>query len=273
MGNEIKTISILGYGWLGAPLAQHLLSKGYHIKASTTSESKMQSIAEAGIEPYLLSLDPRLSVNDFGFFQSDLLIINFPPRRRPDIVPFHTEQIRSIIQPIVEYSISNILYISSTSVYPSVQRIVTEDDILPAEKGSGQALQIAEELLMSLPGQQTTVLRLAGLVGDDRVPGRFLAGKTDVENADAPVNLIHRDDCIGVISSVIERKAFGQLFNVCMDEHPTRRQFYEAAAIKAGLNLPQFGSQSGCKFKIVDSSKLKRMLGYQMRYTNPMDIL
>lgn len=273
MANDIKTISIIGYGWLGGPLALHLLAQGYQIKASTTTESKLHEISAAGIKPFLLSLDPDLVCKDDDIFNTDLLIINFPPRRRADIVTHHTAQIQSIIQPIIEYSIPKVLYISSTSVYPSVQRIVTEDDILPAEKGSGQALQIAEQLLMSLPGQQTTVLRLAGLVGGDRLPGRFLAGKTDVDNADAPVNLIHRDDCIGVITNIIDRQMFGQIFNVCMDEHPTRRQFYEVAAKKAGLPMPLFGTQTDCKYKIVDSSKLKTMLGYQMRYTNPMDIL
>lgn len=273
MANDIKTISIIGYGWLGAPLAQNLHAQGYQIKASTTTASKLERIADAGIKPFLLSLEPHLVCSDDDIFHTDLLIINFPPRRRADIVQYHTEQMRSLVQAIIEHSIPNVLYISSTSVYPSVQRVVTEDDRLPAEKGSGQALQIAEDMLMSLQDQQTTVLRMAGLVGDDRLPGRFLAGKTDVDNADAPVNLIHRDDCIGVISSIIEKKIFGQVFNVCMDEHPTRRAFYEAAAKKAGLPVPHFLPQGQCKYKIIDSSKLKTMLGYKMRYTNPMDIL
>lgn len=33
-----KTISILGCGWLGLPLGQHLVQQGYHIKGSLLLE-------------------------------------------------------------------------------------------------------------------------------------------------------------------------------------------------------------------------------------------
>lgn len=273
MNKHINTISILGYGWLGAPLAQELSAQGYSIKASTTTAEKLGSIRQAGLQPYKLSLSPDLECDAPDFFDTDLLIINFPPKRRPDIIDFHTAQIQNLITAILRHNIPNIIYISSTSVYPSLQNTVTEDDTTPPDKDSGKALRIAEELLAALPNQKTTFIRFAGLVGGDRLPGRFLAGKTDIPDAQSPVNLIHRDDCIGIISTVIEQNVFGEIFNACMDEHPTRKEFYEAAAAKAGLPLPLFAPQTQLSYKIIDSSKLKKMTGYQMRYTNPMDIL
>ncbi len=273
MNKDIKTISILGFGWLGEPLARKLADYGYSVKASTTTPAKLDSIRDAGLQAYLLSLSPALECPDLEFFLTDLFIINFPPRRRTDIIDFHTAQIVSLIKVIVEYKIPKVLFVSSTSVYPSTQGVVTEDEHLVPDKDSGKALRIAEELLMALPEQKTTVLRFAGLIGGDRIPGRFLAGKSDIENGNAPVNLIHRDDCIGIISQIVEEGVFGEIFNACMDEHPTRKEFYEAAARKAGLPLPRFLPQTDCKFKIIDSSKLKSMLAYQMRYANPMDIL
>jgi 3-hydroxyisobutyrate dehydrogenase-like beta-hydroxyacid dehydrogenase len=37
MDIENKSISILGCGWLGVPLAKHLIQKGFSVKGSVTS--------------------------------------------------------------------------------------------------------------------------------------------------------------------------------------------------------------------------------------------
>ncbi|WP_321539617.1 NAD(P)-binding domain-containing protein [Flavobacterium piscinae] len=48
----MKQISILGCGWLGMPLAKHLLQKGYSIKGSTTTETKLELLQNEGITPF-----------------------------------------------------------------------------------------------------------------------------------------------------------------------------------------------------------------------------
>jgi nucleoside-diphosphate-sugar epimerase len=52
---------------------------------------------------------------------------------------------------------------------------------------------------------KTTILRFGGLIGEDRNPIRFLAGRENLENPDAPINLIHQTDCIGIILRIIEK--------------------------------------------------------------------
>ena len=52
----------------------------------------------------------------------------------------------------------------------------------------------------------TTVIRFGGLIGYDRMPGKFLTGKKDLPNGDAPVNLIHRDDCVQIIYQIIKNE-------------------------------------------------------------------
>ena len=37
-----ETITILGCGWLGLPLAQTLVKEGYSVKGSTTTEDKLE---------------------------------------------------------------------------------------------------------------------------------------------------------------------------------------------------------------------------------------
>ena len=53
----MKTISLLGCGKLGFPLALDLLETGYHIKGSTTTPSKIEKLEQSGITPYLLNIE------------------------------------------------------------------------------------------------------------------------------------------------------------------------------------------------------------------------
>ncbi|MFB6305982.1 MAG: SDR family NAD(P)-dependent oxidoreductase, partial [Flavobacteriales bacterium] len=71
---------------------------------------------------------------------------------------------------------------SSTSVYPALNRTIRENDAKAPEKESGKALLNAEQLLNQETQWQTTVLRFCGLIGHNRHPGRFLTGKKSLSN-------------------------------------------------------------------------------------------
>ncbi|WP_207531684.1 SDR family oxidoreductase [Desertivirga arenae] len=268
------TISLLGCGWLGLPLGAFLVEKGYKIKGSVTDPMKFESLRRAGIDPFRVALTPELEADHPSmFFNCDVLIVNFPPRRREDIEEYHPEQIRNLIKAIREHGIRKVLFVSSTSVYPDINREVFEADELEPVKGSGRALKIAEDLLQQQKDFETTVLRFAGLVGPERLPGRFLAGKKDVPNGTSPVNLIHREDCIEIIYQIIKQEAWGELFNACSDIHPTRADFYSLAALTIGLAPPQFAVNPQTSFKIINSNKLKQRLGYVFKFPDPMTML
>lgn len=267
----MKTVSILGCGWLGLPLAEYLLGKGYGVKGSTRTPETLGILEATGIEAYYLSLDPELSGGDGvdRFFESGVLVVNFPPERREDIVDFHTSQIRSLIARIEESPIKKVVFVSSTSVYPELGREVFEDEESPPEKASGKALVIAERLLLDNPEFQTTVIRFGGLIGYDRKPGRFISGRKGLTGGDSPVNLIHRDDCILIIERIVEKGIYGEIFNACADLHPRRRDYYTAQALKIGVPPPVFQDGGEAGFKIVRSDKLKRLLEYEFKYPDP----
>ncbi len=46
-----QTVSILGCGWLGLPLAKALIKKGFIVKGSTTAEEHLEQLRTEGIEP------------------------------------------------------------------------------------------------------------------------------------------------------------------------------------------------------------------------------
>jgi nucleoside-diphosphate-sugar epimerase len=265
----METISILGCGWLGLPLADYLIEKGYKLKGSTRTRSELAVIKSHGIEPFYLVLDPDLRGDNIDeFFNCDVLVVNFPPERRDDIAEYHPAQIRSLIARIESSPVKKTLFVSSTSVYPDLGREVSEDDNAPPEKPSGIALLEAERLFRHSSRFETTIIRFGGLIGYDRMPGRFLAGRKGITGGNAPVNLIHRDDCLGIIHRIIERSVWGETFNACADEHPLRKEYYTAQALKLGLDPPGF-EDGGGGFKIIRSDKLKKRLEYRFKYPDP----
>jgi hypothetical protein len=52
----------------------------------------------------------------------------------------------------------------------------------------------------------------------------FLAGRENLENPDAPINLIHQTDC-GIILRIIE-KILGETYNATAQTHPSRETYY-----------------------------------------------
>ncbi|MFQ5568900.1 MAG: SDR family oxidoreductase [Rhodothermales bacterium] len=270
-----KKISILGCGWLGLALGEHLVRQGYQVKGSTTSAEKQERLAAVGIAPYLLRLNPWVHGNEVAdFFQSDVLFLNIPPgRRRPDVETFFVKQIKSLLKELHYGSIDFVVFASSTSVYPNLNTVVVEDDVGKAKLWSptGRALLMAERYLLGDTHFDTTVLRFGGLYGYERQLGRFLSDRKEVKNGEASVNLVHRDDCIAVVEAIIRKDVRDEVFNVCSDEHPTRRTLYTSHAERLGLPSPVFADDGAPSFKIVDNSKLKERLDFRFRYPDPLD--
>ncbi len=275
MGVSVYKISILGCGWLGLPLAEYLIGQGYTVKGATTRPEKLDTLQEKNIEPYLIKLNPQINKDyDPSFFESDILIINVPPgRNRDDVVDFHLAQMQSLINALQNSSIQKILFVSSTSVYADLGREVQEANAGGSVRESGEALLQVENMWKKNTSFTTTIVRFAGLFGADRNPGRFLSGKTLDQNGEAPVNLIHLDDCVAVLSAIIEQERWGAVYNACADAHPSKKEFYTAAAKKLGIAPPIFAGKEKGSFKIINSDKLKKELDFAFKYADPMQVL
>jgi nucleoside-diphosphate-sugar epimerase len=271
---SVHSISILGCGWLGLPLAEQLIKQNFLVKGSVTRPEKLSLLHQKKIIPFEIRLTDTsvIGTQQNEFFNSDLLIVNFPPGRKPDAINYHTAQIRQLIKAVNKSSIRQVLFISSSAVYPDLNKEVFETETVRPLKDSGKALLEAEQLLRSQEKFTTSIIRFAGLIGPERHPGKFLAGKKNVANGEAPVNIIHRDDCIALISELIQQQAWGEIFNACADIHPSRKKFYTIATEQLGLEIPSFSSDA-VEFKIINSDKIKKRLGYSFKYPDPLNSL
>ena len=266
-----QTISILGCGYLGLPVAQTLVGQGWRVRGSTTSIEKLPLLLDAGVEPYRIRLTPDLEGNGLvDFFDSDVLFLNFPPNRRnPNVEAYMVRVMTALLAAIQSGHVSFVVFASSTSVYAT--GTVREEDagLRPPDSASGRALLAAEQALRQRSTFQTTVLRYAGLYGYHRKPGRFMQHKV-VQGGTRPVNLVHRDDAVEVAVRVITQDVRGEVFNVCANEHPTRAEFYARAAKWLGLSAPTFVQDEETTFKIVVNQKLRHTLPYTFLHPDPM---
>lgn len=275
-------ISILGCGWLGLPLAKSLIAKKrYSVNGSTTSENKLQILKDAGINPFLVILSEveraleseSLSENINLFLaNSKILIIDIPPKLRGTNAETSDSQrkifvgkIQTLIPFIEQSSVKKVLFVSSTSVYGDENGLVNEKTILNPETESGKQLLLAEEILKKNQNFETTILRFGGLIGEDRHPVKFLAGKENLENPDAPVNLIHQNDCIQIIEEIINQSKWNEVFNAVAPFHPTRGEYYTQKAIELNLVLPKFSSEKSNIKKIISSEKIENILKYHFK--------
>lgn len=243
------SISILGSGWLGLPLAMHFQQAGYDVKASTTSPHKLSTIGDMGIEPYLINIESHQPPSS-AFFGADVLIINITSK--------NIQAFKSLSDAIQHHSIEKVVLISSTSVYDSHSQPITEET-----PTNDSVLSQIEHLFLHNNAFKTTVVRMGGLFGYDRQPGRFFRNGRTIEEPDAVVNYIHRDDCIKLIKQIIAKQMWGEVFNGVTDSHPTKQEFYTYMAQQIGADDPIFGEQTSQPTKWVSNQKVKLMLGFQ----------
>ncbi|MDP5122171.1 MAG: SDR family NAD(P)-dependent oxidoreductase, partial [Spirosomaceae bacterium] len=263
------TISILGCGWLGLPLAKSLVSKGFTVKGSTTSEGKIKELKAAKIQPFLLKLEPKIEGENVDeFFNSELLFINIPPGLRVNSADYYTQQLQSLMKAVNTSTVQKIIFISTTSVYSELNREVTEIDA-----DQEHPLYKAEQFItQNAQNKQVTILRCGGLMGYERIPAKYFAGKKGLTTGDIRVNYVHRDDVIGIVEMIIEKEIYGETFNVVAPEHPTRKEVYEKACLEHNYEIPEFVTpKEPHDFKVISPKKLLGFTDYKFKYANPLD--
>lgn len=237
-----KNIGILGCGWLGLPLARALIKDHYMVRGSTTTAKKMGTLLEDGIEPFLISLSENGISGDITRFLEGLqtLIINIPPNLRSVKKENYIDKIRNLGSAIQNTSLKNIVFISSTSVYGSLQGYITEDTPPRPDTESGHQLLVAEGIIKDLTTLNTVIIRFGGLIGPDRHPINHITGRKDLPTGAEKINLIHLNDCIGWIKTILDTNHWNITINGVYPLHPTKKEYYTLEAMKRGLPPPTY---------------------------------
>lgn len=264
-----KRITIAGLGWLGNAFASTLINFGYTVKGSVTDSSKAQELTERGITafPLVLTEGGVTGKVDHLLADTDVLAIMIPPGLRRNTGANYALKMAHFLHQIEQSSIEKVILVSSTSVYDDHQGHVTEKDAPEPQSNAAKQLYDVEQIFFNTPAFETTIVRFGGLFGGSRNPVRFVAGRKGLSNGDAPVNMIHREDCIGILLSIIQKDAFGHMFNAVAPQHPTKREYYTAQAEKLDLEIPEYNQEGDTIFKQVDSICIDSVLDYTFKVT------
>ena len=268
--NRLPQISILGCGWLGLELAKHLMKSGYKVNGSTTSQHKIMLLKNEGINPFLISLSEQGVSGDLGAFveKSELLIINIPPGLKRNPHKNHFKEIQGLVQRLQEWDLQYLIYVSSTTVFKDEIDFpeINNGSNPNGQSNSARQLIAIENLLMEHTKWRTAIIRPGGLFGAERHPGNQLSGRSDLKNPKAPLNLVHRNDVISVISALIQLSPKAGCFNVVYPYHPPKKDYYTNYCLTHNLTLPSYNDQLPSKGKIIDSSKTEQLLNLKLQH-------
>ena len=275
-GAESPTVLVLGCGWLGMPLARSLAASGHTVLGTTTSPENIPGMESAGIRPHLLRLSPEFDTNSEELLHrllkaADVLVLNVPPRAAA--AGAYPALLRPVHKAVAAAGTPHVLFVSSTSVYPDEPRVMREADALSTRDAASDVLRAEGHFVPRYGQWKSTVVRLGGLIGPDRAPGRFLAGRRELGQGNAPVNLLHLTDAVGVLAAIIKHGVWGHTFNACAANHPLRREFYPTAAEYLKLESPTFKPEQSVSGKIVDSSLVRRTVPYQFQHDDVLGAL
>lgn len=223
-----KSISIIGCGWLGKPLAKEL-SNTYDVECysrETTSDNSM-------------------------FWQSDTMIIAINTKDN------YLQTLQKIAK--LTPTTSNIIFMSSISVYREFDMEVDENAVIT---NIGRQRE-AEELMQGLK-KKLVILRLGGLMGEDRISGKW---KSVSAFADGEVNYIHRDDVIHITKNILEKKIQSGIYNLVAPKHPLRSEVHKKNSKTFDLTLGNF---EGRTHRVVSSKKVIKELSYSFLYPDPL---
>lgn len=258
-----SNVCLLGGGFIGKPLAQNLKTKGYNVSVVVRSDKSIEYFKNLGVSCHSAEIgsDTKLDL----LIPPNILIIVYPIGSRSAQGKSYLEQVQWIMRNFPARTIDQVILTSSTSVYPDGFGLV--DEAFCEFSNNHKPIQLLyENELRSLYEEKLVILRLAGLVGEERHPGRFLAGRENLPNPHSPVNMIHQSDVLRFIETAVENQIKNEVLNLCYDEHPSRLEYYTKASISLGLTPPKFSMEQIDNPKIIDNKKAKKL--FQMEFTN-----
>jgi nucleoside-diphosphate-sugar epimerase len=281
-----KRLVVFGAGYVGGELARQAAAAGVRVTALTRNEEKARAFSAEGIEAVVADLASDAWHGEIAGGAD--FVVNCVSGGGAGIEGYrrsYLEGMRSVAGWLMATGGAGAtVYTSSTSVYPQDGGVRVDEMAAVDRNGEKPRVLVeAEELLVGLPRDagRRTVLRLAGIYGPGRhhlleqVRSGEVAGRGDHH-----LNLIHREDICGAIWSALLADggaagtgvANGEVFNVADDGAARKAEIVEWLAGKLGVAVPRFsgapaaGRRAVTPDRIIDNTKIKRVLGWRARY-------
>jgi nucleoside-diphosphate-sugar epimerase len=189
---------------------------------------------------------------------------------------------RNLVEWLAPNPPKKFVYTSSTSVYGQTDgsQVKESSPTEPLAETAKVLLETEKVLLAAVAGRKfpAVILRVAGIYGPERGHWfrQFLKNEARIEGDGSRfLNMIHRDDLIGVIIAALKSGRPGEIYNAVDDEPVSQKNFFEWLAGTLGKYPPESVPENsaedrkrGVTNKRVSNRKLKMELGCQFKHPN-----
>lgn len=233
---------IVGAGELGGRVARLRAAAGHAVLACTRTAARHPKLLDDGLEartglPDALAPDDRVLIALPGADRQMMAVAalrNRPPPARA-------------------------VFVSSTGYYgPDVYGDVDEETP-PGTTERAQRNAAAEQAFAAWAGGAGVILRLGGLYRPGRGPMSALArsGRVPPGPPDKTLALIHYDDAAAAAAAALAHPDPQRVYLAVTPPCPLRRDFYLAASVVLGLDLPGFDRALGRPPAVYDVRRLR----------------
>ena len=270
----IRSVLIVGCGYLGRQAAERWHQAGIHVSAITRSPETAAQFSVAGWQPIQMDLASPSSSIQLPEVDAVLWAVGYDRTAAADRQTVWIDGLKWVLNNLKQ-PLKKFIYISSTSVYGNVEHeVVTEETVASPVTEGGQCCLQAEQLVLdhfsavvaeavaaktvnsktgidsnanSSPTSQDTaiILRLAGIYGPNRLLRRIMDLKKQVPLPGDPnhwLNLIHVDDAVSLVTKLADQQTTEPVINVANTETVVRQQYYDRLAQLSKAAAPVFGS-------------------------------
>lgn len=263
------SVGIIGCGWLGKALATRLLNEKHSVLATSSTLENVEKLNQQSIIAQQLTLPADIvKLAQHDVFTKQSLVISITPQFKKGRSDY-ADKVKQLVNAAQQNAeVKHIVLLSSTAIYNGLEGLVDEESMPDMTTEKVRILRDAEQAVLNF-SKQGCVLRLAGLVGPERHPGKFILANKTLSNLSAPVNLIHQTDAVGIIQSLLLTKHVHGVFNGVSDTHVSKQEYYQYAAKALKLDPPNYEEQRlNEPNRVVSGEKAKKALNYEYVYSD-----
>jgi nucleoside-diphosphate-sugar epimerase len=272
---------IIGCGYVGMPLGAELVRQGHEVFGLRRSVGAEVDLKSAGIKPLKGDITKAEQLAKLpGGYDWVVNCVSASGGGAEEYREVYLQGARNVIEWLGATPLKKFVYTSSTSVYGQNDgSLVMEQS--PAEPAveTGKILVETERVLLDAARERrfpAVILRLAGIYGPDRGYWfkQYLKNEARIEGDGGRIlNMIHRDDVVGVVITALKSGRAGEVYNAVDDEPVTQLGFFQWLSGPLGKELPPAAPEDaeavrkrGVTNKKVSNRRLKLELGYQFKY-------
>lgn len=276
-------VLIVGCGYVGLPLGAELVRRGHQVLGLRRSARANAELEAAGIKPIIADVAKRETLPPVATsFDWVVNLVSSTGGGVEEYRDVYRNGTRNLLEWLQEAPLKKYVYTSSTGVYGQNDgSIVTETSPTEPASETARILVETEKLLFDAAKQNgfpAVVLRVAGIYGPSRghLFNQFLKDEATITGDGRRImNMIHREDLIGVILAALEKGKTGAVYNAVDDEPVSEIDFLRWLAETLGKPMPPTvperdrpARKARGTYKTVSNRRLKDELKYRFKFPN-----